>query len=227
MTLRDYTYIATLGQTCAANFQLARAALAAGVPGARCTGPFDWISLDVSQAIEVIGANFDGYFGFETVSLSEVQDPEDHWQLVDGRGIQSRHQLRREGSESVPTASAWFEFGKWLGAHLRAWHDNLGDESGNLLFIRLEDPFTPDSVSDILRLADLLADKAAGRIRLAWVRFDQTRLTLRHPKVLAFRVRPVWPRELESAQIDWLHDYGLGVAWRGNDADWDAIWGAL
>lgn len=227
MTLSEYTYIVTLGQTCANNFQLARAAHAARLPPERCTGPFDWISLDVRQAIRVIETDLVTYFSHDGISLAPHQDPNDHWGIVEAHGIQSRHQLEREGDEPAPTAKSWFDFGKWLGHRLRAWQTNLADASGRLLFIREENAFAPDDPADIARLATVLSEKAAGKVMLAWVRFARGPVEVEHPNLRSFHVRTAWPAELRCDEVDWMHDYGMGLAWRGHNVDWDAVYAAL
>jgi Putative papain-like cysteine peptidase (DUF1796) len=227
MPLSDYTYIATLGQTCAVNFQLARAAHDANVPASRCAGPFDWMSVNLTQVIEVIADDLSNYFEHDGITLPAEQDPEDGWVLFEGHGIESRHQLQRDAAEPIPTAKAWFEFGKWLGARISSWKHAMTDPTGNLLFVRLEDPFILDDPRDVLKLVDLLSARARGRVTFAWVRFEPSKVQLAHPSVKVFAVRPAWSGNLSLDEIDWMRDYGHGIAWRGRNDDWDLVNRAL
>lgn len=230
MSLADYSYIVTLGQACTLSFQLTRAAERYKLPPWRCQGPFDWLFLDVGQVIQCVSDDFRQYFRLRTIRISEIQDPNDGWRVVDAYGIQSAHQmLRQQPTESAPTVRAWFQFGRWLGARHQSWREKTSDSAGNVLFLRLEADFGPDEQEEILRLWKVLAGKVAGKCSLAWIRYAPAPplVGFDHPHIRVFEVRRTWPPELKGEQINWLHDYGMGLAWRGYDPDWDAVWNSL
>ncbi len=226
MALTDYTYVATLGHTCAPTYQLMRAAAAMGLEPARYTGPFDWVLASVEQVIDVIGSGFRNYFAPARASVSE-EPGSDYCRMVDHRGAIATHHLPRLEGQPGSNPTAWFQFGKWLGERLRSWDSHLSQRAGNVLFVRAQDALAPDSPEEIARLTRLLGTKVAGRFSVAWVCHDPPPRAPDDPRVRTFVVRRCWPPALSAAEIDWNRDYGSGVAWRGHDGDWREVWNAL
>lgn len=229
MALADYTYIVTLGQACTVNFQLARAAGAQGISPAKCMGPFDWLFLDVPEVLACIEDDFANYFRYGTTHPAKVQNPIDCWRMTDAYGITTAHQVLRFGGEKEPLPEAWFEFGKWLGRRGIAWETGIRDRRGKVLFLRLEPTWQRDDVRQIGTLSELLRSKVAGAMSFAWIRYEpeQPRPTLEDPALSVHYVRKSWPEALSEHQIDWMRDYGSGLAWRGHDGDWDRVFASL
>src|SRR5205085_9462135 len=93
----------------------------------------------------------------------------------------------------------------------------------NLLFVRAEDPFTPDSPHDIERLATMLSQRVAGRFTLAWVATGPRAAPPTSSNIRLFTVRRPWPQHLSAEEITWSRNYGDGVAWRGHNGDWGTL----
>lgn len=229
MALTDYTYIVTLGQACTLNYQLARSAALHGVPAPACTGPFDWLFVNVGQVIKCVENDFADYFRYATTYPAKVQDPNDCWRMTDGYGITTAHQMMRDADETEPLPEAWFEFGKWIGRRLTSWEARARDARGNILFLRLEATWEEDDPNEIAKLVRLLGSKFSGSISFAWIRyapqpeapnFDEPCISIHH-------VRKTWPAHLREYEIEWMRDYGDGPAWRGHDGDWERVFDGL
>lgn len=225
MSIADYTYVTTLGRNCMPSFQLTRAAGKLRWPDARISGPFDWFGLGIEQVIQALDTSFRQFFDPRRVTVDGVLGDET-WKVTDASGSVSWHHLRREMSELEPSTAAWFAFGCWLGRRLTLWQAALADPSASVLVVRLGDAAEPDSPDDLRRLTDALVKRAAGRLRVAAVGFTQPP-RVEHPNISTFAVQPTWPAAMDPLDVDWNTDYGFGVAWKGHDTSWEALWQAV
>lgn len=225
MSIADYSYIVTLGQNCTPSFQLARAAARLRLPKAQISGPFDWFMLDIAQSIGVIETKFRHYFDPEHVTADTALGGA-HWRATDAAGIRSWHHLPRGAADVAPSPANWFKFGKWLGRRLALWERAVSNPRGRVLVVRLSDAAVPDTALDVERLAATLTAAAMAPVVIAAVSFC-TPLTLSHPNVKTFAVRPSWPAHIDPLNVEWHKDYGTGAAWKGHDASWDTMWDAV
>jgi len=222
MPLDDYSYALTIGQSCGPCFQLQRAAGRVRIPVDRVTGPFDWLLVDLRQAAQVLARDFAGYFEDESRGSSVLQDG--HWMVTDGSGAVAWHQLKQRDGELMPGARVWSEFRAWLAQRIRNWRTRILDPQGNILLIRNESPFRPDSAEDLIQLTELLRTQIAGRFKILWLRYGPPLVGFEDPNVCMFELRRSWPEKLSEEQVDYDRDYGFGTAWRGRDEDWERIW---
>jgi hypothetical protein len=221
MSIKDYTYVATVGFNCMPTHQLARAAKRFALAPSRVNGPFDWFMLTIDHVVTTLESDFRQFFRPETVQITGKLD-EEHWRVMDRTGIKSWHHFGRKSQDENITAHAWSRFERWMSRRRKLWQSALADPNGRVLFIRVPNAAQPDTVEELIQLAQVLRERASGEISVAALTF--VRLHISHPHVRTYPLKRTWPEHLDVDQMDWDRDYGLGPAWQGHDASWDELW---
>lgn len=225
MGLLNYTYVATLGQSCTPTYQLMRKASALGMSTEQYSGPFDWFSTNLKDVTRTIRSSFLTFFEPSTTTIAGSAG--ETWKLKTLDGTESWHHLRRCQSHRDPGFDEWFHFGRWLGERVAWWQSAFANPKGRILLVRAEDPWSPDSHEEFEALMSLLRARSKAKIRLAVVHYSA------HPgwgelrDVDHFVVAPTWPEGFTATEIDWERDYGWGVAWQGDYMTWDNLWDSL
>jgi hypothetical protein len=221
MPLNDYSHAFAMGYNCTPVQQLRLAAERVGMPADRVKGPFDWISVPIDPAVEVLNNRFDGFFRPEESDI--VGTLGCRWQVLNRRGFLSVHHIFREEGASVVSAQAWERFGHVQKLRIAAWDAAFADPNANILVVRQECPGWVDTPEAVDSLATAIAKQSRARVTIAAVAFGPP-AEHRHPLVRAFGVERSWPLDIPVQELDWQRDYGWGVAWEGHMESWNRMW---